>query len=174
MYRKRLLLPCALLLSGCASNIDYVKYEPPTDAPTADVTLWVDHFRNSAGILFRTYAHYSNNQKVTAYELGALSSGSLFDKPVRELKLELPANRPFQLYYKNISSSGHVTKTCSGTTTLHLESGRTYRIEFVNWRPKDPTSDAPKNTLSAVFSCELDIGELMPDGSLRQILYVKP
>lgn len=163
-YLKYLFLSFAL--TGCASsNIQYSKYQLPSNQETADVEFWVHGFRNNGTILLGYVDPDEKGEMTTINEIAKLESNSMFDDPTDSVTVKIPANTLFPLFYDNTSASGYVTTNCYGYLPLKLESNKRYKIEVVNWTPKDATF--------ADFTCEFDINEILPDGTLRQIKYVK-
>ena len=160
------LLFLSVVLTGCASsNIQYAKYQLPTNQETADVEFWVHGFRNNGTIILGYIDPNEKGEKTTINEIAKLESNGMFEEPTNSVTVKIPANKLFPLYYDNTSASGYVTTNCYGYLPLKLDSSKKYKIEVVNWTPKDATF--------ADFTCEFDINEVLPDGSLNQINYVK-
>ena len=152
-----------VILAGCQSTAPVLTYTPPQNVPLADLEIWVDHFRNNANITFEYSTGEMLPEAKGALFLGKLESGGLFAEEVTRLNLAVPAQDPFFLYFRYKSASGYVTKSCFAVVELSLSENQSYRLEFVNWKPKEATF--------ANFTCELDFGQVNEDGSVSPIEY---
>ena len=161
------IIALSLVLAGCAStNVQYAKYENPTNLKTAEVEFWVHGFRNNGTILLGYIDPNEKGEMTTIYEIAKLQTNGLFEEPTKSVTVDIPATDLFPLFYDNTSAGGYVTTNCYGYLPLKLNPSKKYKIEVINWTPKEATF--------ADFTCEFDINEVLADGSLRQIKYVKP
>lgn len=157
----------SLFITGCASpGIEYSQYQVPGGIATSQVEFWVHGFRNNDRILLGHIDPNNKSEMTTIHEIATLRSSGMFGEPTKSAIVDIPADEGFLLFYDVRSSSGYVSSNCSGILPLLLDSTKQYKIEVIHWTPKEATF--------AKFTCEFDINEVLADGSLNQVQYVKP
>lgn len=151
------------MLSACVTNsrVTTKQYEYLANEATSEVKFWVYRFRNNGFIQFGQRDHTNK----TISELTHLKSTNIFKEDETSSTVQVPADKPFKLFYRNISADSAVRKQCSDEIIINLDSKKKYEIQFVNWLKPDATF--------AEFTCELILSEILPDGSLYEILHHK-